>query len=136
MRIYNMEHGTWNMEQIVKYMKQFHDQLKQKMDEYVHLVYQTTRNFPKEELYGVTSQLRRAALSVILNYIEGYARQRGKIYKNFLETSYGSLRESLYLLDFSSKEKYLSESELRELNKLGDEIGAMLWSTMKNMDVD
>ena len=52
----------------------FSDKLKRKMDEYVHLVYKLTRKFPKEELYGTTSQLRRAALSVILNYIEGFAR--------------------------------------------------------------
>ncbi|MFH1111802.1 MAG: four helix bundle protein [Patescibacteria group bacterium] len=54
---------------------EFHDQLKTKMDEYVHAVYVLTKSFPKDELYGVTSQLRRAALSVILNYIEGYARK-------------------------------------------------------------
>ncbi|PJB19449.1 four helix bundle protein, partial [Candidatus Falkowbacteria bacterium CG_4_9_14_3_um_filter_36_9] len=57
-----------------------------------------TRSFPKDELYGITSQLRRAALSVILNYIEGYARKRDKVYKNFLEISYGSLKEAKYLL--------------------------------------
>lgn len=39
------------------------------MDEYVHLVYKLTKKFPKDELFGVTSQLRRSALSVILNYI-------------------------------------------------------------------
>ena len=54
--------------------ERFHDILKRKMDEYVHLVYKITRSFPREELYGSTSQLRRAALSVVLNYIEGYAR--------------------------------------------------------------
>ena len=54
----------------------FPEQLKKKMDEYVHFVYKFTKSFPKEELYGVTSQIRRASLSVILNYIEGFARQR------------------------------------------------------------
>ena len=52
-------------------MAQFHDDLKLKMNKYAHLVYRLTRNFPREEIYGVTSQLRRSALSVILNYIEG-----------------------------------------------------------------
>lgn len=51
----------------------YHERLKQEMDKYAHLVYAFTRKFPKEELYGVTSQLRKATLSVILNYIEGYA---------------------------------------------------------------
>ena len=66
----------------------YHEKLKNKMDEYVHVVYKLTRKFPKEEIYGVTSQLRRAALSVILNYIEGYARGKNKAHKNFLEISF------------------------------------------------
>lgn len=67
----------------------FHQELKQKMDEYAHGVYTITKKFPREEIYGITSQLRRSALSVILNYIEGFARASGKknmVYKNFLET--------------------------------------------------
>ena len=50
----------------------FHDKLKIKMDSYVYLVYRLTKQFPRDELYGIVSQLRRAALSVILNYIEGF----------------------------------------------------------------
>ena len=57
------------------------------MDEYVHLVYRLTKKFPKEELFGVVSQLRRSALSVILNYIEGYRakkiRRLQSLYKFF-----------------------------------------------------
>lgn len=48
----------------------FSKKLKNKMNGYAHLVYEITRKFPKEEIYGSTSQLRRAALSVVLNYIE------------------------------------------------------------------
>jgi four helix bundle protein len=87
------------------------------MDEYVHLVYKLARKFPQEELYGVTSQLRRSALSVMLNYIEGFARIRNAVQKNFLEISYGSLKESKYLLNFS----------------LVEEIGAMLWGILRKM---
>lgn len=66
-------------------MTQFQDNLKIKMDKFVHLVYKITRNYPKSELYGVTSQLRRASLSIILNYIEGCARRKKKVRLNFLE---------------------------------------------------
>lgn len=68
----------------------YHEKLKAKMDTYVHLVYKVTKSFPKEEIYGVTSQLRRAALSVILNYIEGYARIKNKIQGQ----CYGELSEN------------------------------------------
>jgi four helix bundle protein len=108
-------------------MTQFHDELKSKMDEYVHLVYTLTKKFPKEELYGAISQLRRSALSVVLNYIEGYARGREKVYKNFLEISYGSLKELKYLLHFSLIEKYMTETNYEKSIKLADDIGAMLW---------
>lgn len=113
--------------------KQFHDILKQKMDLYAHEIYRVTKNFPKSETYGLTSQIRRAAVSVILNYIEGFARIKQKVYINFLEISYGSLKESQYLLDFSCAEKLIDDDEFNKIHLLGDEIGAMLWSIMKNI---
>lgn len=114
-------------------MTQFHDELKSKMDKYVHLIYSFTKNFPREELYGVTTQLRRAALSVVLNYIEGYARFRNKIHKNFLEISYGSLKESKYLLEFSLIEKYLSKADYELAMNLAEDIGAMLWGIIRKL---
>jgi four helix bundle protein len=114
-------------------MTRFHDELRSKMDEYVHFVYDCTKKFPREELYGVTSQLRRSALSVVLNYIEGYARGKSKVYKNFLEIAYGSLKESKYLLHFSLVEKYLSKSDYEKAVSLAEEIGAMLWGTIKKL---
>lgn len=112
----------------------FHEKLKILMDEYVHLVYKVSKGFPKNELYGVTSQIRRATLSVILNYIEGYSRKKKLIMINFLEISYGSLKESKYLLHFCLKEKYLSEKDYKKALKLAEEIGAMLWTTLKNLE--
>jgi four helix bundle protein len=107
--------------------------LKQKMDEYAHEIYRITKDFPKSELYGLISQLRRAAISVVLNYIEGFARIKQKVYINFLEISYGSLKESQYLLDFSYKEKLIKEVDFIKIYHLGDEIGAMLWSLIQKV---
>lgn len=103
------------------------------MDEYVNKVYDYTESFPKEEMFGLTSQIKRSSLSVVLNYIEGYARQRNKVFKNFLEISYGSLKESKYLVYFSHNRKYLSKDEYDELIKLSDEIGAMLWGILSKL---
>lgn len=111
------------------------DKLRNKMDEYVHLVYSITKDFPKDELYGSVSQLRRASLSVVLNFVEGFARQRNPVKKNFWEISYGSLKESQYLLTFGDKEKYIKNTQafVRAL-KLGEEIGAMLWTALKPLN--
>lgn len=111
----------------------FHDKLRSKMDELAHLTYRLTKSFPKEELFGTTSQLRRASLSIILNYIEGYARQRNKVHKNFLEISYGSLKEVKYLFHFCFIEKYLNEYDYQKTMKITEEIGAMLWSTIQKI---
>lgn len=103
------------------------------MDEYAHFVYAITKVFPKDELYGVTSQFRRASLSVALNFIEGYARVRLAVKQNFWEISYGSLQESKYLVEFSYKEHYVDEANYRKANTMADEIGAMLWSAIQSL---
>ncbi|MDD4902634.1 MAG: four helix bundle protein [Patescibacteria group bacterium] len=114
-------------------MEKYSDILKNKMDEYARGVYRVSKNFPRDEIYGLTSQLRRAALSVILNYIEGFARRTGddcKTFVNFARISYGSLKESQYLLYFAHREKYLTDEEFKRLSAIADEIGAMLYTTI------
>ena len=103
------------------------------MDEYANRVYDVTKDFPREEIFGLTSQLRKAGLSVILNYVEGYARQQVNVLRNFLEMSYGSLKESKYLIYFSYKRGYLKENNYKELIKLSEEIGAMLWGIISKI---
>jgi four helix bundle protein len=112
-------------------MNEFQDNLKKKMDEYARFVYRITKKFPREEIYGITSQSRRAALSVILNYIEGFARQKRAVKRNFWETSYGSLQESKYLVFFSHREGYVSQEDYNYGDSLAEEIGAMLWTCLK-----
>jgi len=112
----------------------FHDELKILVHKYIKFVYKVTKDFPREELYGITSQFRRASMSVMLNYIEGFARNnktKSKLYKNFLEISYGSLKESKYLLYFSYDEKYISKEDYQYCLELSDRIGKMLWSLIK-----
>ena len=111
----------------------FHEKLKYLIDEYVHFIYDETQHFPKEEYYGVTSQIRRATLSIILNYIEGFARRRKAVLKNFLEISYGSLKESKYLLYFSYKRKYMSEKTYTIGLSKSEEIGKMLWGILEKL---
>lgn len=116
-----------------KSIKTFHEALKDRIDSYAHAVYKLTRSFPKEELYGSASQLRRAALSVALNYVEGYARGREKVHKNFLEIAYGSLKESRYLVEFARGENYVTHDQSQAVLTLADEIGAMLWGILRKL---
>ena len=111
----------------------YHDVLKAEMDAYAHFVYQLSKKFPREELYGLTSQLRRAAISVVLNYIEGYARVKDKVHKNFLEISYGSLKESKYLLHFVWRESLINEADYKKAMGIADNIGAMLWGIIRRL---
>ncbi|OGZ61258.1 MAG: hypothetical protein A3H51_02470 [Candidatus Spechtbacteria bacterium RIFCSPLOWO2_02_FULL_38_8] len=108
--------------------------LTQKADEIARLVYKTSKKFPKDELYDLTSQLRRAAVSIILNIIEGFARKGTKEYRNFLYISYGSLKETKYLLYFAHRENYLNTREYEEILNLTEEVGKMLWATIKTIE--
>lgn len=112
----------------------FKEKLKLKMDEYVHFVYDATRKFPKEELYNSVLQWRRSTLSIILNYIEGYARKKPLVQLNFFEISYGSLKESKYLLFFSQKRKFITQDEYICGLQLAEEIGKMLWTEISSLD--
>jgi len=111
----------------------FHDELKALIDGYIHLIYDETLHFPSNEQFGVTSQIRRAALSVMLNYVEGFARIHKKVMRNFLEISYGSLKESRYLLYFSYKRSYLKKEKLDILDLKADRIGKMLWGIIEKL---
>lgn len=111
----------------------FQKELQDLADIYAHAVYKETKQFPKEEMFGIVSQLRRSALSVPLNIVEGYARNSKNTFRNFLEIAFGSLKESLYLIDFSQKENYISEEKSLELKKIGDRISGMLWGTIQKL---
>ncbi len=90
-------------------------------------VYEISKLFPKEELYGITSQLRRAALSVPVNIVEGTARQGQRELKNFLNIALGSLAEAEYLLEFCREIGYISLEEYDRLEELRSRTGLPLW---------
>lgn len=105
-----------------------------KADELAYQVYMATGNFPKEETYGLTSQLRRAALSVPVNIVEGYGRQSKKELRQFVNIALGSLAEVRYLLDFSLRLQYLAAKQQKMLQDLADEVGRLLWKFYKSIE--
>ena len=101
-------------------------------DEAVLLSYRATRGSPKEEMYGLTSQMRRAAVSVPSNIVGGCTRASQAEYLRFLEIAFGSLRELHYQLGLSKRLGYSndrdissSESRIVETEKV---LGALLRS--------
>ena len=105
----------------------------EKADELAYQVYTVTKKFPKEEIYGITSQLRRAVLSIPVNIVEGYARRGKKELRQFLNIALGSLAETEYLLDFSLRLNYLTTKEHKELQDLRAEVGKLLWKFYKSI---
>ena len=95
-------------------------------DDLAVLVYSKTRVFPKEEIYGLTSQLRRAAVSVPANITEGASRNYKKEYLHFLHIARGSIAEVEYLLHISRRIKYLQENDYKELDVLRAETAKTL----------
>jgi four helix bundle protein len=111
----------------------YQNQLKLKIKGFAHLIYRISKDFPREESYGMTSQIRRAAISVLLNCVEGYARQSGGMTRNFFKTSYGSLKETVVLVEFARDEGYIQDEDAADKAlKQADEIGAMLWRIIQN----
>ena len=107
----------------------------QKSDELAFEVYKITRKFPKDELYGLTSQLRRSALSVPTNIVEGYARKGDKELARFISIAIGSMAETEYLLEFSNRLGYLDEHDYKKTESLRDEVGKLLWNFYKKVAV-
>ena len=99
-------------------------------------VYTLTKNFPKEELYGVTSQLRRAVVSVPTNIAEGATRNSNKEYLHFLYIAKGSLAEAEYLLHLSCNLGYLQEDNYHNLDNMRIECAKTLYGLISSVAND
>ncbi|MBL7032200.1 MAG: four helix bundle protein [Nitrospira sp.] len=104
----------------------------QKADELAFQIYKTTKTFPKSELYGLTSQIRRSALSVPTNIVEGYARKSKKELLHFINIAFGSHAETEYLFSFSKRLGYF-ETEFLSVENLISEVGRLLWSFRRSI---
>jgi four helix bundle protein len=87
-------------------------------DELAIAVYRVTSEFPNTEIYGLTSQMRRAAVSVAANIVEGSARKHTNEYIHFLYTAMGSLAELGYFIELSLKLDYIQNGNSSDLKSL------------------
>ncbi len=97
----------------------------QKSMELVERIYRMTKVFPKEELYGLTSQIRRAAVSIPSNIAEGQARKSTAEFRNFLSIAQGSRAEVETQTLIAQRLGYVTSQQIQEIMNLLDEISRM-----------
>lgn len=112
-------------------MKKYQDGYKtlnvyQKAEKLAFITYQITSKFPKSELFGLVSQMRRSAISVVANIVEGWARKTKLDKIRFYYMSRGSLTELEFYIDFSLKLKFISRFDYDLLNKTRIDVAKLL----------
>lgn len=94
-------------------------------------IYKVTENFPEEEVYGLTSQMRRASISIVLNIVEGQRRQSRKEFLRFLDIANGSLAELEACIEIAYSLRYIPRGTLSEIEIRRREIAYMLSAFIK-----
>ena len=102
-------------------------------DDFVVRVYEITHNFPVSERYGLQAQSRRAAVSIATNIVEGCARDSDREHARFFEMAFGSCREAIYLIDLSSRLKFMDTRVSAEAALFGGRVAAALAALRKSI---
>jgi four helix bundle protein len=98
----------------------------QKSHELVIAIYNTTKLFPKEEVFSLTSQVRRAAISIAANICEGYKKKTIPNQLNFINIAEGSLEEVKYYIILSKDLQYINGKDYEQLTNSADEVGRLI----------
>src|SRR6266516_3778417 len=105
----------------------------QKAIDFADIVYNHTRNFPADERFGLTNQMRRAAVSISSNIAEGTSRMSQTDFTRFIEIATGSVFEVISQAFIGPRQDFLSEESFRSLYSAADEIGRMLSGLRKSL---
>lgn len=100
--------------------------------DFVTDVYRLTQNFPREELYGLTSQLRRSAVSIVSNIAEGQGRGTPQEFRHFISMALGSLMEAETQILIAQRLSYVSQPECDQLLTQSHEVGRLLGGLFKS----
>ena len=96
-------------------------------------IYQNTKNFPKEEVYGLTGQIRRAAVSIPSNIAEGFGRFHNKEYAQFLFTALGSCSEVITQLTIAQRLGFIKNNDAENLIGEAEQISKMIMGLVKKL---
>ena len=105
----------------------------QKGMEIVIDIYNLTKDFPREELYSMTSQMRRSAISIPSNIAEGFKRYHDKEYRQFLHITLGSSAELETQLILAKKLEYIKEKEAEKIYEKIDHLSRMITALMRKL---
>lgn len=105
----------------------------QKAMDLVEEVYTASKSFPREEIYGLTSQLRRAAVSIPSNVAEGQGRRTTPDFLRHLSIAYGSLREVETQILIATRLRYLAAEKCQDVMKIAGEVGRLLNGLMASL---
>jgi four helix bundle protein len=106
----------------------------QKAMDLVEDVYKASKNFPREEIYALTSQIRRAAVSIPSNIAEGQGRRTTADFLRHLSIAYGSLREVETQILIAARLHYLAEKNTEDVMQRAGEVGRLLNGLMASLD--
>ncbi len=95
--------------------------------------YKVTEKWPRNELYGLTAQIRRAALSIPTNIAEGVAKSGPREFRRYLDVSLGSSSELSYLILFGRDRGMLSNEEWEQLSTKRNRVGQLLWKLYRSI---
>ena len=105
----------------------------QKAIDFADLVYSSTRNFPSEERFGLTNQMRRAAVSISSNIAEGTSRMSQTDFKRFVEIATGSVFEVISQAFVGRRRGWLNDNSFYRLYSTAEEVGRMLSGLRKSL---
>jgi four helix bundle protein len=97
-------------------------------------IYRTTGDFPREEIYGITSQMRRAAVSIASNIAEGYGRNSRREYRQFLGIAHGSALELQTQLAIAIRLGLGKTELLEKAQSASEEVGKIIWAIQRKLD--
>lgn len=94
--------------------------------DFADLIYRITKEFPSDERFGLTSQLRRAAVSISSNLAEGNGRGSSKDFAHFIQIAFGSLMECVSQLTIANRQRFLPDAEFRQAYETAERLGRVL----------
>ena len=94
--------------------------------DFAELIYRITKEFPSDERFGLTSQLRRAAVSISSNLAEGNGRGTTKDFAHFIQIAFGSLMECVSQVTIANRQRYIPDADYRNVYEAAERLGKVL----------